>query len=135
MPEVTISGEEIVDRTASDFGGSSHVTLPKTWRGADVKVVRMNESANQEPQSDLNKDNLLRGLEDDMPLNLLVHEVIEHFELLYDKMGVESSVSSQDIHTLLEDYVDDPEDIDIALNELKAEGSAYETAENQFRTT
>ena len=38
-----IDGEEVLDGTVKPFGNSAHVTVPKRWRGADVKVVRTSE--------------------------------------------------------------------------------------------
>jgi len=36
-----IKGEEIVEREVKPFGnGGAHVTAPKDWIGADVKLVR-----------------------------------------------------------------------------------------------
>ncbi|PSQ16999.1 hypothetical protein BRD00_09485 [Halobacteriales archaeon QS_8_69_26] len=36
-----IEGEEIVEREVKPFGsGGAHVTAPKAWIGADVKLVR-----------------------------------------------------------------------------------------------
>ena len=39
----SIDGEEVLDGTVKPFGNSAHVTVPKRWRGADVKVVRTSE--------------------------------------------------------------------------------------------
>ncbi len=41
MGTFELKGEEILDREAKEFGGSAHVTVPKDWRGADVKVIRV----------------------------------------------------------------------------------------------
>ena len=38
-----IDGEEVLDGEVKPFGNSAHVTVPKRWRGADVKVVRTSE--------------------------------------------------------------------------------------------
>jgi putative transposon-encoded protein len=38
-----IDGEEVLAREVKEFGNSAHVTVPKRWRGADVKVVRISE--------------------------------------------------------------------------------------------
>ena len=38
-----IDGEEVLDAEVKEFGNSAHVTVPKRWRGADVKVVRVSE--------------------------------------------------------------------------------------------
>jgi putative transposon-encoded protein len=39
-----IEGEEIVQRTVKPFGsGGAHVTAPKAWLGADVKLVRISD--------------------------------------------------------------------------------------------
>jgi len=43
MGTFELEGEEIIDREAMEFGGSAHVTVPKDWRGADVKVIRLND--------------------------------------------------------------------------------------------
>ena len=39
----SIDGEEVLDGTVKPFGNSAHVTVPKRWRGADVKVVRTSD--------------------------------------------------------------------------------------------
>jgi len=38
-----INGEEVLDGEVKEFGNSAHVTVPKRWRGSDVKVVRTSE--------------------------------------------------------------------------------------------
>jgi len=38
-----IDGEEVLNAEVKEFGNSAHVTVPKRWRGADVKVVRTSE--------------------------------------------------------------------------------------------
>jgi putative transposon-encoded protein len=38
-----IDGKEVLDGEVKAFGNSAHVTVPKRWRGADVKVVRTSE--------------------------------------------------------------------------------------------
>lgn len=45
MPDrYEIEGEEIVEREVKPFGsGGAHVTAPKDWIGADVKLVRITE--------------------------------------------------------------------------------------------
>ncbi|MFB6164461.1 MAG: DUF2080 family transposase-associated protein [Haloarculaceae archaeon] len=43
MGTFELNGEEIIEREAKEFGGSAHVTVPKDWRGADVKVIRLND--------------------------------------------------------------------------------------------
>ena len=43
MGTFELEGEEIIDRQAKEFGGSAHVTVPKDWRGADVKVIRVSD--------------------------------------------------------------------------------------------
>jgi putative transposon-encoded protein len=43
MGTFELEGEEIIDREAKEFGGSAHVTVPKDWRGADVKVIRVSD--------------------------------------------------------------------------------------------
>ena len=42
-----IEGEEIIDGEVKPFGNSAHVTVPKRWRGASVKVVRTSEPTKQ----------------------------------------------------------------------------------------
>ncbi len=42
-----IDGEEVLDGEVKAFGNSAHVTVPKRWRGADVKIVRTSEPAEQ----------------------------------------------------------------------------------------
>lgn len=45
MSEFTIDGEEVLERTVKPFGDSgAHVTVPKSWRDNEVKVVRVGES-------------------------------------------------------------------------------------------
>ena len=44
-----IEGEEIVQREVKPFGnGGAHVTAPKDWIGADVKLVRISPPADDE---------------------------------------------------------------------------------------
>jgi len=43
-----IEGEEVLDGTAKPSGNSAHVTVPKRWCGADVKVVRVSEPDSNE---------------------------------------------------------------------------------------
>jgi len=43
MGTFELEGEEIIDREAKEFGGSAHVTVPKDWRDADVKVIRVSD--------------------------------------------------------------------------------------------
>jgi len=44
-----IEGEEIVGREVKPFGtGGAHVTAPKDWIGADVKLVRTSPPADDE---------------------------------------------------------------------------------------
>jgi len=45
-----LEGEEIIDREAKEFGGSAHVTVPKDWRGADVKVIRVSDTDEPDDQ-------------------------------------------------------------------------------------
>jgi len=42
-----IEGEEIIDGEVKPFGNSAHVTVPKRWRGASVKVIRTSEPTEQ----------------------------------------------------------------------------------------
>ena len=50
MGTFELEGEEIIDREAKEFGGSAHVTVPKDWRGADVKVIRVNDPDNDQDE-------------------------------------------------------------------------------------
>jgi putative transposon-encoded protein len=44
-----IEGEEIVEREVKPFGsGGAHVTAPKDWIGAEVKLVRTSPPAEEE---------------------------------------------------------------------------------------
>ncbi|MFP4217875.1 MAG: DUF2080 family transposase-associated protein [Salinarchaeum sp.] len=43
MGTFELEGQEIIDREAKQFGGSAHVTVPKDWRGADLKVIRVSD--------------------------------------------------------------------------------------------
>jgi len=44
-----IEGEEIVEREVKPFGsGGAHVTAPKDWIGAKVKLVRTSPPAEEE---------------------------------------------------------------------------------------
>jgi putative transposon-encoded protein len=38
-----IDGEEVLNGEVREFGNSTHVTVPKRWRGSGVKVVRISE--------------------------------------------------------------------------------------------
>jgi putative transposon-encoded protein len=49
MDRFEIEGEEVLDGTAKPSGNSAHVIVPKRWRGADVKVVRVSDP---DPDSD-----------------------------------------------------------------------------------
>ena len=45
MVPFTIDGEEALDREVKPFGsGGAHITLPKRWVGAEVKVVRVTDA-------------------------------------------------------------------------------------------
>jgi putative transposon-encoded protein len=46
MGTFELESEEIIDREAKAFGGSAHVTVPKDWRGAKVKVIRVSDPDN-----------------------------------------------------------------------------------------
>nr|WP_254525989.1 DUF2080 family transposase-associated protein [Natrinema caseinilyticum] len=48
MDRFEIEGEEVLDGTAKPSGNSAHVIVPKSWRGADVKVVRTSEPSSDE---------------------------------------------------------------------------------------
>ncbi len=43
-------GEEVLDSEVKPFGNSAHVTVPKRWRGADVKVVRTSEPTEEDDE-------------------------------------------------------------------------------------
>jgi len=45
-----IDGEEVLDGQVKEFGNSAHITVPKRWRGADVKVVRTSEPTEQDEE-------------------------------------------------------------------------------------
>ena len=45
-----INGEEVLDGEVKPFGNSAHITVPKRWRGADVKVVRTSEPTEQDDE-------------------------------------------------------------------------------------
>jgi putative transposon-encoded protein len=45
-----IDGEEVLDGEVKVFGNSAHVTVPKRWRGADVKVIRTSEPTKQDEE-------------------------------------------------------------------------------------
>jgi putative transposon-encoded protein len=36
-----IEDEEVINETAKPSGNSAHIIVPKRWRGADVKAVRV----------------------------------------------------------------------------------------------
>ena len=48
MDRFEIGGEEVLDGTAKPSGNSAHVIVPKRWRGADVKVVRVSDPESNE---------------------------------------------------------------------------------------
>ena len=48
MDKFGIEGEKVLDGTAKPSGNSAHVIVPKRWRGADVKVVRVSEPDSDE---------------------------------------------------------------------------------------
>jgi putative transposon-encoded protein len=43
MDRFEIEGQEVLDGTAKPSRNSAHVIVPKRWRGADVKVVRVSD--------------------------------------------------------------------------------------------
>jgi len=45
-----IDGKEVLDGEVKPFRNSAHVTVPKRWRGADVKVVRTSEPTEQDEE-------------------------------------------------------------------------------------
>lgn len=51
MGTFELEGEEIIDREAKEFGGSAHVIVPKDWRGADVKVIRVTDPEESDGQN------------------------------------------------------------------------------------
>ena len=48
MDRFEIDGHEVLNGTAKPSGNSAHVIVPKRWRGADVKVVRVSEPDSDE---------------------------------------------------------------------------------------
>jgi len=50
MDRFEIEGEEVLDGTAQPSGNSAHVIVPKRWREADVKVVRISEPTEQDEE-------------------------------------------------------------------------------------
>ncbi|QWC19442.1 DUF2080 family transposase-associated protein [Halorubrum sp. 2020YC2] len=45
----TVEGEEVLEREVKPFGsGGAHITIPKRWLGANVKVVRTSEPTKPE---------------------------------------------------------------------------------------
>jgi putative transposon-encoded protein len=48
MDRFEIEGEEVLNGTAKPSGNSAHVIVPKRWRRADVKVVRVSEPDSNE---------------------------------------------------------------------------------------
>ena len=52
MGTFELKGKEIIDREAKEFGGSAHVTVPKDWRGADVKVIRVSNPDETDDQDE-----------------------------------------------------------------------------------
>jgi putative transposon-encoded protein len=48
MDEHRINGHEVVDGEVKATGNGAHVYVPKRWRGADVKVVRVTEPEEDE---------------------------------------------------------------------------------------
>jgi putative transposon-encoded protein len=48
-----IEGEEILKRQVKPFGsGGAHLTAPKRWIGADVKIIRVTEPDLPEDESE-----------------------------------------------------------------------------------
>ncbi|WP_312912532.1 DUF2080 family transposase-associated protein [Natronosalvus caseinilyticus] len=47
MDRHEIEGHEVIDGTAKATGNGAHVLVPKNWRGADVKVVRITEPTDE----------------------------------------------------------------------------------------
>ena len=43
MDRHEIEGYEVLDRDARAVGNGAHVYVPKSWIGADVKVVRVSD--------------------------------------------------------------------------------------------
>jgi len=48
MDRFEIEGDEVLEGTAKPSGNSAHVIVPKRWRGAEVKVVRVSEPDSDE---------------------------------------------------------------------------------------
>jgi len=43
-----IDGKEVLNGEVKPFGNSAHVTVPKRWRGAEVKIIRTSEPTETE---------------------------------------------------------------------------------------
>lgn len=43
ITEILLPRLYIIDREAKELGGSAHDTVPKDWRGADVKIIRVSD--------------------------------------------------------------------------------------------
>ena len=52
IPVLWVESALIINREAKEFGGSAHVTVPKDWRGADVKVIRVSDSDETDDQDE-----------------------------------------------------------------------------------
>ncbi|MDB2283413.1 DUF2080 family transposase-associated protein [Halorubrum ezzemoulense] len=49
MALFTVEGQEALDREVKPFGsGGAHITIPKRWLGADVKVIRTSDPTQPE---------------------------------------------------------------------------------------
>lgn len=43
MAEFTVEGEEMIEKAATPTGNTAHVYVPKDWRGATVKIIRVDD--------------------------------------------------------------------------------------------
>jgi len=43
MDRHAIKGHEVIEGEVKATGNGAHVLVPKRWRGADVKIVRISE--------------------------------------------------------------------------------------------
>ncbi|WP_159904753.1 DUF2080 family transposase-associated protein [Salinirussus salinus] len=43
MDRYEIKGHEVIEGEVKATGNGAHVLVPKRWRGADVKIVRISE--------------------------------------------------------------------------------------------
>lgn len=45
---MVLQGEEVVERVVKRIGNSGHVTLPSSWIGEKVKVIRLKKDSHAE---------------------------------------------------------------------------------------